>query len=330
VFADNDVRPEPESKGTRETESDANQDAIVDSDSDSEMAPIVLAPKSKRTAIAVASLPVPIERNGVNGVVAKPTIDTVTHDPSIAPPRGSTNRGSTNRGSTASVASVNPDHSARGRGFDPVAPSVSKSVLGDSALVARATPKLPPSAATSVLKNEGTPAKLAASKQNLQTTSESTRSQRREPIVLNLSRAQVRSMMIGGELRGLKIGDKDICQAFQAGASQIKLIGTGLGKTELTIWADVAAGEPTRMQTFENEVSDGVNATGDKVSERTALLNESIDQAFPRASVVVSRRGGELNVTGRCDTEAEAKQIIRMVRKSCLVPVQDNLKVRQL
>jgi Flp pilus assembly secretin CpaC len=57
-------------------------------------------------------------------------------------------------------------------------------------------------------------------------------------------------------------------------------------------------------------------------------LNESIDRAFPRASVVVSREGGELVVTGRCDDETTAKQIIRIVRKSCLIPVRDQLRVR--
>ncbi|MCO8123975.1 pilus assembly protein N-terminal domain-containing protein [Stieleria sp. TO1_6] len=150
----------------------------------------------------------------------------------------------------------------------------------------------------------------------------------KQPATLQLSRAQVRAMTIGGRLRRVSIANKDVCQAFASGPNQIKLIGTGLGKTTLTIWADIAPGEPTRMQSFAIDVSDGVNATGDKVSEHTALLNDSIDKAFPRASVVVSREGGQLVVTGHCDTETSAKQIIRMVRKSCLVPVQDNLKVR--
>ncbi len=135
-------------------------------------------------------------------------------------------------------------------------------------------------------------------------------------------------MTIGGRLRRVSIANKDVCQAFASGANQLKLIGTGLGKTTLTIWADIAPGEPTRRQTFEIEVSEGVDAKGDKFTEHTELLNDSIDKAFPRASVVVSRDGGELVVTGRCDDEATAKKIIRMVRKSCLVPVQDNLKVR--
>ena len=150
----------------------------------------------------------------------------------------------------------------------------------------------------------------------------------RESVVLQLSRAQVRSMTIGGRLRRVSIANKDVCQAFASGPNQIKLIGTGLGETTLTLWADVAPGEPTRVQTFKIDVSDGVNAKGDKVSAHTELLNDSIDKAFPRASVVVSRKGAELIVTGRCDDETTAKQILRMVRKSCLVPVKDQLKVR--
>lgn len=150
----------------------------------------------------------------------------------------------------------------------------------------------------------------------------------RKPVVLNLSRAQVRSMTIAGRLRRVSIANKDVCQAFAAGANQLKLIGTGIGKTKLTIWADVAPGESTRVQTFDIDVSNDVDAIGDKISAHTALLNDSIDKAFPRASVVVSRESGKLVVTGRCDNEDTAKQIVRMVRKSCLVPVQDNLLVR--
>ncbi|QEF97589.1 hypothetical protein Mal15_16300 [Stieleria maiorica] len=149
-----------------------------------------------------------------------------------------------------------------------------------------------------------------------------------QAVVLQLRRAQVRSMTIGGRVRRFTIEDKDVCQAFASGANQIKLIGTGTGQTQMTIWADVVDGQPTRKQTFQIQVSEGVDAIGEKVAAHTELLNDSIDKAFPTASVVVSLRGGELVVAGRCDDEETAKQIVRMVRKSCLVPVQDNLKVR--
>ncbi|OYP38493.1 pilus assembly protein N-terminal domain-containing protein [Rhodopirellula sp. MGV] len=147
-------------------------------------------------------------------------------------------------------------------------------------------------------------------------------------VVLNLKRAQVRAMTIGGTLRGVTIADKDVCQAFAAGPNQFKLIGTGLGSTTLTVWADVAAGEPTRKQTFRIDVIDSVDAKGDKVAEHTSLLNDSICKAFPAAEVFVSKRNGKLYVEGRCSSESDATKIVRMVRKSCLIPVEDNLIVR--
>lgn len=147
-------------------------------------------------------------------------------------------------------------------------------------------------------------------------------------VTLHLTRAQVRSMTIGGRLKRVSISNKDVCQAFASSSSQIKLIGTGLGKTNLTIWADVDPTEPTRVQTFVIEVAEAVDAKGDKVSENTKLLNDSIARAFPTANVRVQRVGSELTVSGTCYDERTAKQIIRMVRKSCLVPVNDQLKIR--
>ncbi|MEO1528736.1 MAG: pilus assembly protein N-terminal domain-containing protein [Planctomycetota bacterium] len=147
-------------------------------------------------------------------------------------------------------------------------------------------------------------------------------------VTLHLTRAQVRSMTIGGRLRRVSISNKDVCQAFASSSNQIKLIGTGLGKTSLTIWADVEPTEPTRVQTFVIEVAEAVDAKGDKVSENTKLLNDSITRAFPTANVVVQRQGSELVVRGTCRDEESAKQIIRMVRKSCLVPVNDQLSIR--
>lgn len=253
--------------------------------------------QSLQTAISVALLPVAIARTDVADGSPNPAINAVTYDPSLMPMVNEL---------TESEA-VNPDQATA----NTIAPSV-----------------IPKSTILSHRNSTGTTTILASSKRNVENTAIPIQAKRDESMVLHLSRAQVRSLTIGGELRRVSIADKDICQAFESGANQVKLIGTGLGKTTLTVWADVVPGEPTRRKTFTIKVAEGVNATGDKVSEHTVILNESIDRTFPRASVVVSRRGGELHVTGHCDTEADAKQIIRMVRKSCLVPVQDNLKVR--
>ncbi len=146
---------------------------------------------------------------------------------------------------------------------------------------------------------------------------------------LYMSRAQVRSLTLGGEVRRVKVADESVCQAFAAGPNQLKLIGTGNGVTRLVVWADSDdADAPTRMRAFEVHVKDAVETTGDAIGNHAERLNQSIRTAFPHANVLVRNHRGQLVVAGHCGSEATAKKIMRMVRKTCLVPVKDELAVR--
>lgn len=163
---------------------------------------------------------------------------------------------------------------------------------------------------------------------------------------LYMTRAQVRSLTFGGKVTDIEVTDKGICQAFSAGPNQLKLIGTGDGVTRLVVWAvpdkKINAAETTPSQTdatdanapqpvmraFEIHVSDAVDATGEDSVDHTVMLNQSIRQAFPEADVVVHQRNNRLIVSGRCGSETVATKILRMVRKTCLIPVQDELVVR--
>ncbi len=55
---------------------------------------------------------------------------------------------------------------------------------------------------------------------------------------LYMTRAQVCSLTLGGEVRRVKVANESVCQAFAAGPNQLKLIGTGNGVTRLVVWAD--------------------------------------------------------------------------------------------
>ena len=146
---------------------------------------------------------------------------------------------------------------------------------------------------------------------------------------LYLNRTQVRSLTLGAQLRGVEIANKDVCQAFAAGPNQLKLIGTGKGVTRLVVWAEPVAGETSpRVKAFDIHVKDAVETSGTPTGDRITLLNQSIIKAFPDADVVVRQSQQKLMVIGRCGSEATAKKIIRMVRKSCLTPVEDQLRVR--
>ncbi|MCD0461574.1 pilus assembly protein N-terminal domain-containing protein [Roseiconus lacunae] len=233
-----------------------------------------------------------------------------TPEPDFASPAESGN---------VNLASMHRRGDNRGMGF----PRPTPTLQAESTTDAESLPQLPKSPAASQ-SNRQTVVRPEATDSFEPNSFETAGNQ----IVLRLRRGQVRSMTIGGTLRGVNIADKETCQAFAAGANEFKLIGTGLGTTELTVWADVRSGKPTQKQTFRIVVSESLDATGDQVTERTDLLNDSIQQAFPTASVLVTQRQGQLFVEGECPSESVATQIIRLVRKSCLIPVQDKLVVR--
>ena len=150
---------------------------------------------------------------------------------------------------------------------------------------------------------------------------------RKAPTRLHITKAQVRSLTIGGHVRRIDVGDQGVCQAIATGPNQLKLIGTGNGVTRLVVWADTK-NSPTRVRTFEIHVEEAIEATGASLRGKTRMLNDSILHMFPNADVSVQQERDRLIVAGDCDSEAEAKKIIRMVRKTCLIPVRDEIKVR--
>ena len=143
---------------------------------------------------------------------------------------------------------------------------------------------------------------------------------------LYMTRTQVRSLTIGGHVRRVAVGDKNVCQAFAAGPNQLKLIGTGSGVTRLVVWADSTDSSPTRVRSFEIHVEDKAAPVG--ISDKTVVLNQSIRQAFPNSRINVQQQKNSLVASGDCQSEEMAKDIIRMIRKTCLIPVRDEIQVR--
>ncbi len=146
---------------------------------------------------------------------------------------------------------------------------------------------------------------------------------------LHMNQAQVRALTLGGSVRGVRVGDKGICQAFASGPNQLKLIGTGIGITRLVVWAQEGGdSDEILMRAFEIHVNEVVPSEGNSIESTTELLNQSINKVFPRSQAKVQLLRGELWVTGSCESQDSAEKIVRMVRKSCLIPVRDQLTVK--
>lgn len=145
---------------------------------------------------------------------------------------------------------------------------------------------------------------------------------------LHLSKAQVRALTIGGNVRQVSVDNQEICQAINAGTNEIKLIGTGIGSTRLVVWADTADNPAVRARVFTIHVDDAVTSTGDAVDDKMETLNQSIARAFPKCQVRVRQEQGQLVVAGKCGDSQSAEKILRLVRKTCLIPVVDELQLR--
>jgi Flp pilus assembly secretin CpaC len=145
---------------------------------------------------------------------------------------------------------------------------------------------------------------------------------------LYMKSAQVRSLTVAGELQDIQVADSSVCRAVAVGPNQLKLIGTGNGITQLVVWAKTdEPNQPVKMRAFEVHVDrvDPAVAAGGSTSQ---MLQQSIRDAFPQCQVELMQEGGHLIVRGRCDSPQSAEKIIRMIRKTCNVPVNDQLIVR--
>ena len=145
---------------------------------------------------------------------------------------------------------------------------------------------------------------------------------------LHLCLAQVRSLTVGGTLQAARLADTSICKIVESGSNQLKLIGTSEGVTTLVVIAQSETPDQKPMRrAFEIHVTEAAHGRGESLVETCSLLNRSISETFPACDVVVLEQGDELMVAGRCDSQESAIKILRMVRKTCLVPVKDELIV---
>jgi hypothetical protein len=112
----------------------------------------------------------------------------------------------------------------------------------------------------------------------------------------------------------------DICTVFKNGNS-ITIAGGAAGNTRVAI----------ASQTGETRVIEvNVLPVGQQFSRPQSDIDqvkELIGKVFPDAKVqIVSLPTGDVEVKGITSTESDARKILELVRKVCLVPVHDRLK----
>lgn len=140
--------------------------------------------------------------------------------------------------------------------------------------------------------------------------------------------SEVRTLTVDAAIGRFQVADTSVCQVLQAGDRRLKLIATGTGVARLRVWLDEAGDTGPRPLAFDVTVEGHRDRAGIKVEEMADRLQDSVRQVFPDADVRIRPRQDRLVVSGVCDDRDTATAVLRLIRRSCLVPVMDELRVR--
>ena len=147
------------------------------------------------------------------------------------------------------------------------------------------------------------------------------------PVLIDMKSAEVRALKFDGDIRKVQIGDSSICAALASGPTQIQLIGAREGVTRLAVWTASSTGQEqkTVYEVFVGTVSRNDASEGANVA---ATLTRSAKAAFPTSNIQVRHEEGKMVVEGVCTDNESAKQVLRMIRTACKLPVVDKLTIR--
>lgn len=145
------------------------------------------------------------------------------------------------------------------------------------------------------------------------------------PTMISMDAAEVKPLMLEGSLKHFRIENPSICQVLSLGSSELRIIGQMQGQTRLMVWLEsTPADQPLRYQVNVQHLE----TEADKLLQTATQLNRVLAANFAASNVVVSVSSARLVVTGQVADDAQARQILQLIRKACLVPVDDQLLVR--
>ena len=129
----------------------------------------------------------------------------------------------------------------------------------------------------------------------------------------------------------ISIDEERICEGMVSGRNKILLIGTATGITRLTVSANVneLGNRLSIVREFEIHVTSPQDSFAEDFPAKLAIVNRSIEKAYPDCSVSISARTGRLVVQGWCDSKESAERIVNLIRRVFLVHIEDKLKTHQ-
>jgi len=140
----------------------------------------------------------------------------------------------------------------------------------------------------------------------------------------------VQSIRLPGKISQVEIEDDTICRVISTEPSTLTIIGASIGDSKITVWSTNPLTKADESQNFRISVRE----TWGQAAKNTVSIddvNQSIAALFPGSTIMIKPNSdGSISVQGNATSNESAKQILMLVRKMFLVPVQDRIAIANL
>jgi Flp pilus assembly secretin CpaC len=123
-----------------------------------------------------------------------------------------------------------------------------------------------------------------------------------------------------------EVADPNICRAVVTTDGEVAFLPGKVGVTRATLWLKQKSGE-SKVETAEITVGEAL-ATGSTASDDLEKLNSTLKDLYPGCELSAVAGDRCIEIRGEVDSEQQAKAVLQLVRKLCLVPVKDKVSVR--
>lgn len=124
-------------------------------------------------------------------------------------------------------------------------------------------------------------------------------------------------------ITGMSVEHPDLCQVLKNGERSVSIVGLKTGQTRVALFMTNASGE--RNIEIRDVVIAGAEVRQADMKALATEIGKSVHRMFPNSRIEVIAEEEGLTVQGYAATEAEAKKIIGLVRRTSLQPVVDRL-----
>ncbi len=124
-------------------------------------------------------------------------------------------------------------------------------------------------------------------------------------------------------ISGLSVEHPDLCQVLKSGERSVSFVGLKAGQTRVALFTTNASGE--RKIEIREVVIAGAESRQADMKSLAVEMGKSVRRMYPNSRIEVIAESEALTVQGYASSEAEAKKIIGLVRRTSLQPVVDRL-----